>query len=214
MVYRLRVGCPWRDQPAVFGLWSSVYARWRRWNLTGLWQKILAVLARGAAGPLRHLDATPMKVHQEAANPAGGQCLHAMSRVQGGLNSKPSALVDGLVRAVPRGLAPSPRADVKVAGAIVPPRGKRRVADKGYDSDGLCRLLEPAGIRTATPPRRHRRAPPSFHRGYYRLRYLVENFFQRLKRFRAVGTRYDKSDLFFGDAVHLAAVIHWLTVKV
>ena len=48
----------------------------------------------------------------------------------------------------------------------------------------------------------------------YRLRYRVENFFQRLKRFRAVGTRYDKSDVHFGGAIHLAAVVYWFTFGV
>ena len=44
MVYILRVGCPWRDLPAIYGPWSSVYTRWRRWSVAGLWAKLLRVL--------------------------------------------------------------------------------------------------------------------------------------------------------------------------
>ncbi len=59
-------------------------------------------------------------------------------------------------------------------------------------------------------PKSNRRTKVPFHRGYYRLRHRVENLFQRLKRFRAVGTRYDKSDVHFGGGLHLSAVIDWL----
>ena len=61
MVYRLRAGCPWRDLPERFGAWSSVYTRWSRWNKSGLWTKVLALLSRKAKGVLRHLDATHIK---------------------------------------------------------------------------------------------------------------------------------------------------------
>ena len=56
----------------------------------------------------------------------------------------------------------------------------------------------------------NRRSKVPFHQGYHRLRHRVENLFQRLKRFRAVGTRYDKSDVHLGGGVHLSAVIDWL----
>jgi transposase len=59
ILHRLRVGCPWRDLPQGFGSWSSVDTRWSRWNHSGLWQRILALLADSSAvGELRHLDAT------------------------------------------------------------------------------------------------------------------------------------------------------------
>jgi transposase len=73
MVYILRVGCPWRDLPTLYGSWSSVHTRWRRWSRAGLWAKLLRALTRGAVGKLRFLDASHIKVHQDASNPAGGQ---------------------------------------------------------------------------------------------------------------------------------------------
>lgn len=214
ILHRLRVGCPWRDLPSCFGSWSTVYTRWSRWNHSGLWQKILALLASdGGVGELRHLDATHIKVHQDA-NACMAQCFQAVGRTKGGRNTKVTALVDGAGRAVQLALAPGQRADVKAAEAIHPPRGKRVVADKGYDSDILRRRLAAEGVSTSIPAKSNRRSPVPFHRGYYRLRHRVENLFQRLKRFRAIGTRYDKSDLHFSGGVHLAAVIDWLTFKV
>ncbi len=73
MLYVLRTGHPWRDLPSLFGPWSSGYTRWRRWCQCGLWAKMLVVLARCATGTLRFLDASRIKVHQDASNPAVGQ---------------------------------------------------------------------------------------------------------------------------------------------
>lgn len=213
MVYVLRTGIPWRDLPSLFGPWSSVYTRWRRWCQCGLWAKMLAVIARCAAGTLRFLDASHIKVHQDASNPAGGQQNQAIGRTKGGLNTKLTAWVDGHGRAVAVHLAPGQRADVRaVQEAAWPPglRGKRVVADKGYDSDGLRNLIARRGGRACIPPRARRHCPATWHRGYYRRRHQVENFFQRAKRYRRVGTRYDKRDLFFLSFVHLVAILDWL----
>ena len=76
MVFILRTGIPWRDLPARYGPWNSVYTRWRRWCQRGLWPRLLAVLARNAQGKLRFLDASHVKVHQDASNPAGGHWTH------------------------------------------------------------------------------------------------------------------------------------------
>lgn len=214
MLHRLRVGCPWRDLPADFGSWSTVYTRWSRWNHSGLWAKILADLASNeSVGELRHLDATHIKVHQDA-NASGHQRLQAIGRTKGGRNTKATASVDGAGRAVQIALAPGQRADVKAAEEIRTPEGKRIVADKGYDSDRLRERFAAEGAATSICPKSNRRSKVSFHRGYYRLRHRVENLFQRLKRFRSVSTRYDKSDVHFSGGLHLAAIIDWLRFRV
>ncbi len=210
MVFRLRAGCPWRDLPEPFGAWSSVYTRWRRWNQAGLWTKILALLADKAKGVLRNLDATHIKVHQHGCNPAGGQQNQAIGRTKGGLNTKLTALVDSRGRAVQLLLAPGQRADIRAAEGLCPLQGVRVVADKGYGSDGFRQRLSDAGNTHCIPPRMGRRSPARFHRGHYRQRRRVENFFQRLKRFRSVASRFDKNDRHFLATVSLAAILDWL----
>jgi transposase len=104
------------------GSWSSVYTRWSRWNHSGLWHKILALLADSSAvGELRHLDATHIKVHQDA-NACGSQCFRAIGSTKGGRNTMVTALVDVAGRAMKIFLAPEQCADVKVAGARHPSR--------------------------------------------------------------------------------------------
>ena len=212
MVYILRVGCPWRDLPSVYGPWSSVYTRWRRWCQCGLWVKLLGVLGRTAQGKLRFVDTSHVKVHQDGSNPAGGQENQAIGRTKGGLNTKISDWVEGTGRAVSLSVAPGQHADVSIAQSAGHPRlrGTITVADKGYDSDGFRKQLRRWGSDACIPPRCNRLKAVSWHRGYYRKRHKVENLFQRLKRYRRVGTRYEKNDLYFLAFVQLAAILDWL----
>jgi transposase len=211
MIYVLRTSVPWRDLPAVFGCWSSVYTRWRRWAHLGIWEAILRVLARSAIGVLRAVDATFVKVHQHGANPVGGQQAHAIGRTKGGLNTKLHAVVDGAGRVVTFVLTPGQVSELKVApdllaglcDAIV-------IADKAYDSDKLHELLSQQYCDLCVPPKSNRRHPLPFNRQWYRKRHRVENFFARAKHWRRFATRYDKTLACFLATASLVAVLDWL----
>ena len=96
---------------------------------------------------------------------------------------------------------------------MTPPSGKCLVADKGYDSDELRGHFQRQRVRTSIAPRITRKNRVPFNKGYYRLRHRVENFFQRMKRFRALSTRYDKlaSNCL---AVQMVAVLDWICFRV
>ena len=70
--FRTRAGCPWRDLPAEFGNWSTVYGRHRRWSLDGTWAKIGEALRAGCdaaegADWTVSADSTVVRAHQHAA---------------------------------------------------------------------------------------------------------------------------------------------------
>lgn len=212
ILFVLRTGLPWRDLPERYGPWSSVYARYRRWCASGLFARMLAVLAKDAVGELRHLDCSHIKLHQHGANPQGGQAAQAMGRTKGGLNTKLSAVVDARGRAVALCLAPGPQHDQHAVVPVLPSaRGRRIVADKGFDADVFRARLRTQRTRCCIPPKRGRRQPARFHRGYYRCRHQIENFFGRIKINRRISTRYDKLAETFLGFVCLAAVLDWLT---
>jgi transposase len=62
-----------------------------------------------------------------------------------------------------------------------------------------------AGMEIVIPPKRNRRIKRTYDRHIYKSRHLIENFFAKLKQFRAIATRYDKTASNFLAAVHLAA---------
>ena len=87
------------------------------------------------------------------------------------------------------------------------PVGKPRLflADKGYDSDALREELLIHGIRPVIPPRANRKDPPACDFRAYRDRNRIERLFNRLKQFRRVATRYDKTRKSFAAFLVLAA---------
>ena len=80
------------------------------------------------------------------------------------------------------------------------------IADKGYDADPLHDTILNVGAEPVIPPRRHRRRPHSYDKALYKERNLIERFFNKLKQFRRVATRYDKLLANFRGFVQLAAV--------
>ena len=85
------------------------------------------------------------------------------------------------------------------------------IADKAFDADQRVRQpLAAAGKAVVIPSKANRRQKPSFDRHLYKARHLIENFFAKLKQFRAIATRYDKTARNFLGALHLAAAAIWL----
>ena len=85
------------------------------------------------------------------------------------------------------------------------------LADKAFDADK--RVIEPLATRGKTaviPSKANRKQPRKFDRHMYAARHLIENFFAKLKQFRAIATHYDKTARNFLAAVHFAASVIWL----
>ena len=80
------------------------------------------------------------------------------------------------------------------------------LADKAYDADALIQALRERGITAVIPPKANRLAPRQTDFVLYRERNLVERFFNKLKHFRAIATRYDKTARNFLAAVQLVAI--------
>jgi transposase len=213
--YVLRAGLPWRDLPAQFGSWSSVYPRFRRWCAAGLWSRLHAQLCRKAWGQIRSVDCSHIKVHGAGANPAGGQEGQAMGKTKGGLNTKLSAVVDAMGRAVGLCLAPGSQHDLPACRPLmVHLHGQWVLVDRGFDADQFRHDLASSGALICIPPRCGRRISYNYSRRLYRHRHTVENFFARIKRFRRVATRYDKLATSFLAFVLFASVLDWLNFEV
>jgi transposase len=85
------------------------------------------------------------------------------------------------------------------------------IGDKAFDAQE--RVIDPltaAGKAVVIPPRANRKLSRDYDRDLYKARHLIENFFARLKQFRAIATRYDKTKRNFLAAIHLVAAVIWL----
>ena len=85
------------------------------------------------------------------------------------------------------------------------------IADKAFDAEErVLKPLEAAGKTAVIPPKGNRKAPRPYDKDLYQARHLIENFFAKLKQFRAIATRYDKTARCFLAGIHLAATLIWL----
>ena len=85
------------------------------------------------------------------------------------------------------------------------------LADKAFDADErVIDLLKTAGKNIVIPPKANRKNKREYDEELYKDRHLIENFFARLKQYRAIATRYDKRASTFLSAVYMAASVIWL----
>ena len=79
------------------------------------------------------------------------------------------------------------------------------VGDKAFDADWLVEEVERRGAMAVIPSKRNRKVPRDHDGEMYKWRHQVENFFAKIKEFRAIATRYDKTDVSYAAAIYLAA---------
>jgi putative transposase len=84
------------------------------------------------------------------------------------------------------------------------------IADKGYDADHLCAKIAESGGQPVIPPKRNRTFKRPYDAELNKERNIIERFFNKLKQFRRVATRYDKLLDNFMGFVKLAAIAIWL----
>jgi transposase len=81
------------------------------------------------------------------------------------------------------------------------------LADKAFDADWLRTELDQRGASAVIPPRANRKHQFAYDREMYRWRHLVENYFAKIKEFRGIATRYDKTDTSYRANFNLVAAI-------
>lgn len=135
-----------------------------------------------------------------------------MGRSRGGLTTKIHALVDAeglpIALKLTEGQAHDGRSASDMLEAIT--KGQILLADRAYDSDALRQSLAERGAWANIKPMPNRKNVPAFSPFLYRYRNLVERFFNKLKHFRAVATRYDKNPENYLAGVKLASARIWM----
>jgi putative transposase len=140
-----------------------------------------------------------------------GPDAQGLGRSRGGLSTKIHAAGDALGNPVRLIGSPGQRNDIAFAHELVEGfAAHATIADKGYDADHLCDKIAETGSQPVIPPKRNRAFKRAYNVELYKERNIIERFFNKLKQFRRVATRYDKLLENFMGFVKLAAIAIWL----
>ena len=208
VLWRVRAGLPWRDLPLEFGNSNSVSKRFRRWVRRRVFDRSFNALSGEPDFEDAMIDGTIVSVHQKASGANGGAETNAIGRSRGGLTTKIVALVDARGNLVRFVLLPGQRHDsVGVAPLIDGVSFDALLGDKAFDADWLRADLDDRGAAAVIPPRSNRKVIIDDDTQMYRWRHLVENYFAKIKAFRSIATRYDKTAESFSANINLAAAM-------
>src|SRR3954466_9830066 len=135
----------------------------------------------------------------------------AIGRSRRGLTTEIVALVEALGNLLRFVLLPGQRHDsVGVAPLLKHLAFAALLADKAFDTNAIRADVNERGARAVIPPKANRAADIPCDFEMYKWRHLVENFFCKIKQFRRIATRYDKTDTSFAAIIHLGGIV-WAT---
>ena len=212
VIWKFRTGVPWRDMPAHFGAWKNVHTRFSRWAISGVWESLFKALADDPDNEYAMIDATIVRAHQHSAGARKTKGVtQAIGRSRGGLTTKIHMIVDALGNPLAFSLTGGQVADITQAETLTAQVQPEAVlADKGYDADVYIASLRARAIQPVIPPKTNRTNKRECDFALYRERNLVERFFQFIKHFRGIATRYEKTARNFAAGLHLVCTLAWL----
>ncbi|NHT76257.1 IS5 family transposase [Rhizobiaceae bacterium CRRU44] len=208
VLWIVRTGSPWRDLPASFGKWNTVFVRFRDWVKADVFVRFFEACSDEPDMEYAMVDATIVKVHRHGQGAKGGPESQAIGRSKGGMTTKILALTDALGNLVRFVLMPGQRFDtVGVAPLIEGLSFGGLIADKAFDSNAIIADLNERGAKIVISQHPRRASPLKIDAELYKWRHLIENFFCKLKDFKRIAMRACKTDTSFKAIIHLAAAI-------
>lgn len=205
------------DLSARFGNPNSVYRRFRRWAKKGIWQDILKRSKNQTWNGLCWIQRLSEAINRVQGKKSDAH-REALGRSRGGYSTKVHALVDALGNPIAFVLSAGQGADISYAQQLLDQLSEEDrasvlvvLADKGYDSQVLVKLIEDIlSAKAVIPSRKRNKVQREYDKELYKDRNKVERFFYRIKHYRRVSTRYDKSADCYLSFIHLAAIMQWL----
>lgn len=214
IIFIIHNGLRWCDAPREYGPHKTLYNRFVRWSRKGVFEKIFEELAKptGPEADILMIDATHLKAHRIQPQKGGGEA-RLIGRTKGGMNSKLHTVGDGAGGPIRLHLTAGQRSGLKGTDALLPdlPPAKILIADRGYDSAKVRKIVSDQDIMICTPSKKNRKEPIPHCEATYKKRHKIENIFAKLKDWRRIAMRYDRCAHTFKSAIYIAAtVIFWL----
>lgn len=145
--------------------------------------------------------------------PAQKGAKQAIGRSRGGLTTKIHAVVDALGNPLRFELTAGQAHDSVTGYEILSTldlQNREVLADRAYDTDAIVALLKGKNATPVIPSKRNRRKKRAYDKDTYKERHLIECFFNKMKNYRRLATRYDKTASMFKAFLALFSIRIWL----
>jgi len=158
------------------------------------------------------IDSTIVRAHACAAGyKRDSGASQALGRSKGGLTTKIHRVCEAWGGALTVTLTPGQHNDMTQASELIASTQRAFViADKAYDSQKLIAQIVAQSCVAVIPPRKNRKTPREYDKHIYKERHLIENLFGKLKHFRRVFARFDKTKDAYAAFISIASTIIWL----
>lgn len=226
ILWVLCVGASWRDIPEEYGSWQTVYKRFRRWKQEGLWNRIWIGILRQldkykkVDRKLWCIDGSVIRAHRSAAGGSRKEVKtaedNALGRSRGGYSTKIHLVCDrngiplGITAtAGEKGEAPEFENVMNSIPLSIHRKSKRPKAvagDKAYSSKAIRNWIWQRDIKAVIPTRSNEKQIRYFSKSLYRKRNIIERVIGRLKEFRRIATRYDKTVESYIEMIKIACI--------
>jgi transposase len=210
--YACRSGCQWRLLPTYHGSWRAVHKRFKKWSTRGIWKKLFEYFQEDPDMEWVMIDSTIVRAHACAAGYGKDtQPQEALGRSKGGFTTKIHAICDALGNPLKFILTAGQRNDITQAQSLMQGIQNTLVnGDKAYDSNEFITSLAVQQCESNIPSRANRKEPREIDKDIYKERHVIECFFGKMKHFRRVFSRFDKSAQSYLSILYFVGAFIWI----
>ncbi|HEV2601581.1 MAG TPA: IS5 family transposase [Candidatus Babeliales bacterium] len=210
--WMVRTGAQWRELPEKYGLWNTVFHRFNEWSKKNIWDKLHVFCIENPDLESVMIDATIVRAHACASGYKKGESTsQGLGRSKGGFTSKIHMKVDALGNPLQFINTPGQTHEMTQVSALTSDvKNCNVLGDKGYDSDSFRSELQQKGCITVIPGKSNRKIVIEYDKHAYKERHLIECCFGKMKHFRRVFSRFDKSKRNFLSFLAFVGACLWL----
>ena len=207
-----RTGAQWRELPLKYGKWNSVFYRFNEWSKKKIWESLHMFCIEDPDLEYVNIDSTVVRAHACAAGyKKDSNQQEALGRSKGGFSSKIHTIADALGNPLRFSLTPGQTNDITQASELLKDIENAYIlADKGYVSEELRLQLLNQNCTPNIPSRSNCKDPHPYDEHIYQERHVIECFFSKIKYFRRIFSRFDKSARNFFSFLSFTGAIIWL----